>query len=401
MGFMNETNSAQRYVWLPIVILALGTFTLGLTEFSMMPMLPLIADTFQVNHGVSGEAISAYALGVVIGAPLLMLLTPKMKRRSVLILYALLIFIFNGLSAGAQSFDQLIVSRFLSGLPHGAYFGTALVFVAQMAPEGRKTLLMSRVFLGLTIATIIGVPVATLMAQHLSWRWCLVCVSSLALVTSGLLYLVVPDVQFSAQTLRQEMGVLKSKILWSITGIAVIGFGGVFCIYTYLADTMLQVTQVDPVWISVAMVTFGAGSTIGAWLLGLPHDRHAIRVTGIAMVYAVFVAVMYVYAAQHLAGLLFVTFLLGACLGLTTVIQSMLMQVVQGGQEVLGALLQCAFNMANAIGPFAGSFVFKNHLPANDTGGVSALLFAGGLFMWALSLWQMKRKTVRQTQVTA
>lgn len=385
MSLSRAQPHSSGNIVLPLLALALGTFMLGLTEFSMMPMLPLIAQSFNVATDRAGEAISAYALGVVVGAPLLMVLTPKLKRRTALVLYAFLIFLFNGLSAYSQSFSQLILFRFLSGLPHGAYFGTALLFGAKLAPEGRSTLFMSRVFFGLTIATIIGVPVATLMAQILSWRLCLMVVALIAIIACGLLRKVLPDIQVSQGSLRQELGVLKDPLIWPIVGIGVIGFGGVFCIYTYLANTILNVTHVSGYFISLAMVLFGIGSTTGNWLFGQPHDRFAGRVTGMALVYGVLVALAYVKAAQYPILLLVVVFLLGACLGLTTVIQSMLMQVAKGGHEVIGALLQCAFNMANAIGPFAGSVVFTYHHPANQTGYVAALLFVGGFVMWLLS----------------
>lgn len=379
-----QSNSHEKVV-LSLLVLALGTFMLGLTEFSMMPMLPLIAQSFDVAAGQAGQAISAYALGVVVGAPLLMILAAKLKRRSALVLYAFLIFSFNGLSAYSHSFSQLLLFRFLSGVPHGAYFGTALLFGAKLAPEGRSTLFMSRVFFGLTIATIIGVPVATLMAQLLSWRLCLMVVALIALICCGLLWNVLPDLQISQGALRQELGVLKDPLIWPIVGIVVIGFGGVFCVYTYLANTILNVTHVSRYFISIAMVLFGIGSTVGNWLLGQPHDRFAVRVTGGALVYSVLVALAYVKAAHSPILLLVVVFLLGACLGLTTVLQSMLMQVAKGGHEVIGALLQCAFNTANAIGPFVGSVVFYYHHPANQTGYIAALLFFGGLLMWLFS----------------
>lgn len=178
-----------------LFVLAIGTFLLGLTEFSVMPMLPLVADSFGVSASQSGYIISAYAAGVVVGAPLLMMLTPKMNRRTALVLFAFLIFAFNGLSAAAASFEQIVFFRFLSGLPHGAYFGTALLFGARLAPEGRSTLYMSRVFSGLTIATIVGVPLATLLAQNMSWRWALMLVSMGAFVACVLLWRVLPSLE--------------------------------------------------------------------------------------------------------------------------------------------------------------------------------------------------------------
>lgn len=376
---------SQRPIGLTLFALAIGTFLLGLTEFSVMPMLPLIAETFNVSTGKVGHVISAYAAGVVVGAPLLMMLTPKMNRRNALVLFAGMIFAFNGLSALAASFEQMVLFRFLSGLPHGAYFGTALLFGARLAPEGRSTLYMSRVFSGLTIATIIGVPLATLLAQNISWRWALVLVSAGAFIACLLLWRVLPSLPAEGEGLKKDLAVLKNPLIWPIVGIGVIGFGGVFCLYTYLADTMLAVTKVPDYYISIAMVIFGIGSTVGNWLLGHVRDRVVAKVTGIVLLYCIALAVVYVQAATNVWFLFVVVFLLGASLGLTTIIQAMLMRVAKGGHAVIGALLQCAFNSANAIGPVAGSYIFINGYAANDTGYIAALLFGGGFVMWLVS----------------
>jgi len=384
--------ASRKQLVLILLALAMGTFTLGLTEFSVMPMLPLVADSFAVSAAQSGHIISAYAAGVVVGAPLLMVLTPKLDRRIALILFAMMIFVFNGLSAAAASFEQIVLFRFLSGIPHGAYFGTALLFGAKLAPEGRSTLHMSRVFAGLTVATIVGVPMATLLAQHFSWRWSLLLVSLLALLTCVLLWRVLPSLDTDSQGLRNDLAVLKNPLIWPIVGIAVIGFGGVFCLYTYLADTMLDVTQVPAFNISIAMIIFGIGSTVGNWLFGQVRDRVVARVTGIALIYCLVLALIYVRAASNLWFLYGVVFLLGASLGLTTVIQAMLMRVAKGGHAVIGALLQCAFNSANAIGPLAGSLVLANGYAANTTGYVAAALFGGGFVMWFVSRMQLRHR---------
>ena len=164
-----------------LLVLALGTFILGLSEFSMMPMLPLISETFGSTPSQSGYAISAYAIGVVVGAPILMLTTANMRKRKALLIFISLMFISNGLSAMATSLEQLVIFRFLSGLPHGAYFGAAILLASDIAPKGKRASFMSKVFMGLTVATIVGVPIVTLVGQNLSWRYCLAGAAVLAL----------------------------------------------------------------------------------------------------------------------------------------------------------------------------------------------------------------------------
>jgi DHA1 family inner membrane transport protein len=184
-------SNPSAVVW-PIFVMALGTFVLGLTEFSSMSMLPLIAETYAVTPSMAGNVISGYAIGVVIGAPSFMLLTNKTNRRTSLIIFAAMMCIANGLSAIASSLPELVFYRVLSGLPHGAYFGTALLIAASMAPAGKRASYMSMVFAGLTIATIVGVPMATLIGQNMSWRVCMALVAALALITIALIYMFVP-----------------------------------------------------------------------------------------------------------------------------------------------------------------------------------------------------------------
>ena len=385
-------SNPSAVVW-PIFVMALGTFVLGLTEFSSMSMLPLIAETYAVTPSMAGNVISGYAIGVVIGAPSFMLLTNKTNRRTSLIIFAAMICIANGLSAIASSLPELVFYRVLSGLPHGAYFGTALLIAASMAPAGKRASYMSMVFAGLTIATIVGVPMATLIGQNMSWRVCMALVAALALITIALIYMFVPSSPVTTPTnLREEFGVLKNKLVWSISGIIFVGFGGVFCIYTYLADTILNVTNSPEVTISVAMMMFGIGTTIGNWFISKLADKSPLRTTGIALLCSVGVSVIYVFAASNIWWLYLTVFLLGASVGLAAVIQSMLLDVSPTGHAMIGALVQCAFNTANAIGPMLGGALLASGASFNETGYVSAMLFFGGFIMWALSYLQLRKR---------
>ena len=376
-----------------LIVLALGTFILGLSEFSMMPMLPLISETFGTTPSQSGYAISAYAIGVVVGAPVLMLSTANMRKRKALLIFLSLMCVSNGLSALATSLEQLIIFRFLSGLPHGAYFGAAILLASDIAPKGKRASFMSKVFMGLTIATIVGVPVVTLVGQNLSWRYCLAGAAAIAFVAFILVYKVVPNIDNAKPSnLLNEFGVLKNKLVWSILGIVIIGFGGVFCIYTYLADTILNVTNSPEVTISVAMMMFGIGTTIGNWFISKLADKSPLRTTGIALLCSVGVSVIYVFAASNIWWLYLTVFLLGASVGLAAVIQSMLLDVSPTGHAMIGALVQCAFNTANAIGPMLGGAILASGASFNETGYVSAMLFFGGFIMWALSYLQLRNR---------
>ena len=391
------TTSASPF-W-PIIIMALGTFTLGLTEFASMSMLPLIAASFDVSPSMAGNVISGYAIGVVIGAPLFMMLTNNTNRRTSLIMFASMMFVANGLSAIATSLPEMVFYRVLSGLPHGAYFSAALLIASEMAPKGKRASYMSMVFMGLTIATIVGVPMATLVGQTMSWRVCMAIVAVLALAAAILIRFVVPSCPITKPTrLVEEFGVLKNKLVWTISGIIFVGFGGVFCIYTYLADTIINVTEAPEVTISIAMMMFGLGTTIGNWVCGRFADKAPIATTGIALLCSIGISVIYVFAANDLYWLYASVFCLGASIGLAAVIQSMLFDVSPTGHAMIGALVQCAFNTANAIGPWVGGSLLASGASFNETGYASAMLFAGGFVMWGLSYMQLRQKN-RQLQV--
>lgn len=377
-----------------LIVLALGTFILGLSEFSMMPMLPLISETFGSTPSQSGYAISAYALGVVVGAPILMLTTANMRKRKALLIFLSLMCISNSLSAFATSLEQLVLFRFLSGLPHGAYFGAAILLASEIAPAGKRASFMSKVFMGLTIATIVGVPVVTLVGQNLSWRYCLAGAGVLAFIAFIFVYKVVPNIENTKPSnLLNEFGVLKNKLVWSILGIVIIGFGGVFCIYTYVADTILEVTETAPYTISIAMVMFGIGSTLGNYVLGKAADKSAIKTTGLVLVCTIVFAFAYVTASYNIWLLYGVIFFIGCSLGLATLVQTLLMDVSPNGHAMIGALVQCAFNVANAIGPWVGGIAIAQGATPNQTGYVAAALFVGGFIMWLLSYLQMSNKS--------
>ena len=391
MTFANTTQPLNRTAIM--FVLALGTFILGLTEFSMMPMLPLISETFNVTPTQSGYAISAYAMGVVVGAPILMLTTANMRKRKALLIFLTLMFIANGLSALSNSLNQLILFRFLSGLPHGAYFGAAILLAADIAPKGKRASFMSKIFMGLTIATIVGVPLVTLVGQNLSWRYCLGGASILSLIALVFVYKVVPNINNSKPSnLINEFSVLKDKLVWSILGIVIVGFGGVFCIYTYIADTILDVTQTPAYTISIAMVMFGIGCTLGNYFLGKAADISAIKATGLSLICTIIFAIVYVNASHNIWQLYAIIFLIGCSIGLATLIQTLLMDVAPDGHAMIGALVQCAFNVANAIGPWVGGMAIAQGAQPNQTGYVAAILFFGGFIMWALSYMQLNTK---------
>jgi DHA1 family inner membrane transport protein len=372
--------------WL-LFALAMGAFAIGTTEFASMTLLPFIASDFQTTQPLTGHAISAYALGVVVGSPVIMVLGVRLPRRALLVALAAFIGVANALSAVAPSLPWLVFFRFLSGFPHGAYFGVAMLLAASLVPKNRRAQAVSRVFLGLTIATIVGVPFATWIGQTVGWRWGLAVVAVLAAITAVLIRTLAPasPAQSDASPLR-ELNALRSRQVWLTLGIAAIGFGGVFCVYTYLAATLIEVTHTSDFMIPVVMAVFGVGTTVGNLVCGWAADRATMRSAGISLGFTALVLALYPSATENLWLLIPLVFFIGCGVGLAAILQTRLMDVAPHAQSLAGALVQSAFNLANAIGPWVGGMVISAGMGLPATGYAAAVLTLGGMGMWYWAL---------------
>ncbi|QKF52443.1 MFS transporter [Pseudomonas graminis] len=394
----SHTPPAFNMGWL-LFALAMGAFAIGTSEFASMTLLPFIANDFQVTQPLAGHAISAYALGVVIGSPVIMVLGVRLPRRALLVALAAFIGIANALSAIAPSLPWLVFFRFLSGFPHGAYFGVAMLLAASLVPKNRRAQAVSRVFLGLTIATIIGVPFATWIGQTLGWRWGLAIVAGLAAITAVLIRCLAPasPAEADASPLR-ELNALRSRQVWLTLGIAGIGFGGIFCVYTYLAATLIEVTHASDFMIPVVMAVFGVGTTVGNLICGWAADRATMLAAGVSLGFTALVLALYPSATDNLWLLIPLVFFIGCGVGLAAILQTRLMDVAPHAQSLAGALVQSAFNVANAIGPLVGGLVIAAGYGLPATGYAAAALTLGGLGMWYWALMDARhaeRRVVR------
>lgn len=395
----SHTPPAFNMGWL-LFALAMGAFAIGTSEFASMTLLPFIANDFQLTQPLAGHAISAYALGVVIGSPVIMVLGVRLPRRALLVALAAFIGIANALSAIAPSLPWLVFFRFLSGFPHGAYFGVAMLLAASLVPKNRRAQAVSRVFLGLTIATIIGVPFATWVGQTLGWRWGLAIVAGLATITAVLIRCLAPasPAEADASPLR-ELNALRSRQVWLTLGIAGIGFGGIFCVYTYLAATLIEVTHASNFMIPVVMAVFGLGTTVGNLICGWAADRATMLAAGVSLGFTALVLALYPSATGNLWLLIPLVFFIGCGVGLAAILQTRLMDVAPHAQSLAGALVQSAFNVANAIGPLVGGLVIAAGYGLPATGYAAAALTLGGLGMWYWALMDARhaeRRIVRQ-----
>ncbi|CAG6397066.1 MFS transporter [Streptomyces cocklensis] len=341
---------------LAILALAVSAFGIGTTEFMMMGLLPDVAGDLGTSVPTAGYLVSAYALGVVVGAPLLTGLGARIPRRRMLLLLMALFTVGNAASAVAPGYGTLLAGRFLAGLPHGAFFGVGAVVAARMVAEDRRARAVASMFLGLTIANIVGVPAATLLGQHLGWRATFLVVSAIGLLSLAALALLVPQEPGEERGgVGQELRALREPqvLLGLLT--AVFGFAGVFAVYSYLASMMTEVTGYADGTVTILLALFGIGMTLGALAAGPLTDR-ALRPTLYGSLAALAVVLVgFHYAAQSKATAPIAVLVLGAVGFMTTTpLQMLVMNKARRAPTLASASNHSAFNLANAGGAWLG-----------------------------------------------
>lgn len=367
--------------------LAVGGFAIGTTEFATMSLLPFFAKDLGISAPTAGHVISAYALGVVVGAPLIAVLSARMARRTLLIVLMSVFAVANGLSALAPTYHWMLLFRFLSGLPHGAYFGIAALVAASLVPVERRTQAVGRVLLGLTIATIIGVPFANWVGQAFGWRWGFAVVAFLATLTAILVAIFAPRdrVDAGASPLR-ELGALKRGQVWLALATGAVGFGGLFAVYTYLANTLMAVTGVSAAALPAALACFGIGLTAGNLIAPRFADKALMPTAGVLLVWSAVALALYPFAAGKLWSILLDVTAVGFGGALGTVMQTRLMDVAGDAQALAAALNHSAFNVANALGPWLGGMAIAAGYGWTSTGWVGCGLALAGLAIWGVSV---------------
>jgi DHA1 family inner membrane transport protein len=372
---------------LVLFALAMGGFAIGTTEFAVMSLLPFFAPDLGIDEPTAGHVISAYALGVVIGAPVIAVLAAKLSRRTLLIGLMVVFALANTASALAPTYEAMLAFRFLSGLPHGAYFGVAALVASGLVPVNRRAQAVARVMLGLTIATIVGVPLANGIGQLVGWRWGFALVGVLGVVTVTLLTLYAPkDKPVPGASPLRELSALGQRQVWLTLGIGAIGFGGVFCVYTYLASTMMEVTGVAPATVPLALAVFGVGLTVGNLVGAWAADRALMPSVGGILLWSAGSLALFTFAVHDLWSVMVTVFMIGCGGGLGTGLQTRLMDVARDAQTLAAALNHSAFNFANALGPWLGGLAIAGGYGWASTGWVGSALALGGFAVWVLAV---------------
>ncbi|HTJ99722.1 MAG TPA: MFS transporter [Bordetella sp.] len=390
---MTDQRAVPHQLGLVLLALAVGSFAIGTTEFATMSLLPYFAGSLGIDAPTAGHVISAYALGVVVGAPVLAVLGAKLPRRTLLILLMGLFAIGNGLSAIAPTYHAMLAARFLSGLPHGAYFGIASLVASSLVPANRRTVAVGRVFLGLTFATIVGVPMANWLGQAVGWRWSFALVSLLAVLTMISVRLFAPNTPADpASSPLRELNALRRGQVWLTLGIGAVGFGGLFAVYTYLADTLAAVTHVSAAAAPLVLSVFGVGLTVGNMVVPLYADRAIMRTAGLLLLWTAAVLALFPLMAGNLWLMMLSVFLIGLGGALATVLQTRLMDVADDAQGLAAALNHSAFNTANALGPFLGGLAIAAGYGWTSTGWVGSLLAIASMPLWLLAVMLQRRR---------
>ncbi|HEX4978308.1 MAG TPA: MFS transporter [Nocardioides sp.] len=371
-----------------ILALAMGGFAIGTTEFVTMGVLPEIAAGVGVSIPAAGHVISAYALGVVVGAPVIAILGARLPRRGLLVALMSAFAVANAASAVAGDYGQLVLARFLSGVPHGAYFGLASLVAAGLVAPERRGRAVSRMMLGLPVATVVGVPAGTWMGQELGWRTTYGAVTLIAALTVVLVLVLVPARPGDKDaTGRRELRAFASSQVWLTLLVGAVGFGGMFAVYSYIAPTVTDVAGLPASRVPLYLLSFGLGALLGTELGGRLADWSVLRSLVLASAaMGTMLALFTVTAADFWAGVATV-FVVSAMGGVLVVNLQLRLMLVAGSAQTLGAALNHAsLNVANALGAWLGGLVIAAGFGYTATSWVGAGLSLAGLLVLAVSV---------------
>ena len=354
----------------------------------MMGLLPDIAKDFHISIPVAGHLISSYALGVVIGAPLLVAISSNFEPKKILLALMTIFTVFNAFSAFAPNNTALLIARLLSGLPHGAFFGVGSVVASRLAEKGKQAQAISIMFAGLTIANLLVVPIGTYVGHHYSWRYTFGIVAFVGIITIIAIQLWLPKLPVSRDgDIKSELGLFKRTEAWLIILITAIGTGGLFAWISYIAPLMTDVSHFSANTVSYIMVLAGLGMVVGNIIGGKLADKMEPAKACIVLLFAMAatLVMIFLFSGNQIASLT-LTFIAGALsIALATPIQILMIRTAKEAEMLGAAATQAAFNIGNALGAFFGGLPIAAGLGYNSPALVGALMaITGTLFAWAL-----------------
>jgi MFS transporter, DHA1 family, inner membrane transport protein len=372
---------------LALLALAIGAFGIGTTEFVITGLLPLVADDYGVSIPTAGLLVTGYALGVVVGAPLMTVLGTKVSRKRMLMLLMGLFIAGNLLSAVAPVFTVMLIGRVVASLAHGAFFGIGSVVAADLVAPDRKAGAIAMMFTGLTVANVVGVPLGTLVGQHVGWRVTFGIVAALGVVGLLGVALLVPELpRPEGVRLRHEIAALKSVQVLLAMAMTVLGFGGVFAAITYIAPMMTRVAGFADGSVTWLLVLFGLGMVGGNLVGGRFADRALMPMLYVSLGGLAVVLALFTVAAHHKILAAIAIPLIGA-LGFATVppLQKRVLDQAHGAPTLASAVNIGAFNLGNALSAWLGGLVITAGLGYTAPNWVGALMAAAALLLALVS----------------
>lgn len=381
-------TEAQRKNLLGLLALAVGAFGIGVTEFAPMGLLPVIAQDLQVSIPATGLLISAYALGVMIGAPLMTLTTGRVPRRMLLICLAGVFTAGNLLAAVSDSYAMLLVARVLTSFNHGAFFGVGSVVAAGLVAPERRASAVASMFMGLTIANVVGVPLATWAGAHLGWRASFWGIAGLGVLTMAALRLTLPALPApEGGNVLAELRVLTRKQVLGALALTVVGSSAMFTVFTYITPILREATHASLGFVTAMLVLYGLGLTVGNWLGGRFADRSVDRTLLITLASLSAILVAFALLMPQAGPSAVLIFLWGvASFALVPPLQVRVMTAAADAPNLASAVNIGAFNLGNAFGAALGGGVIAAGLgyPAVALAGAATSLI-GLVALWATS----------------
>ena len=379
-----------------LITLCLGGISLGMTEFMMMGVLPDVAKSLSISIPAAGNLIAIYALGVIIGAPVMVGVLGKYPPKKVLIGLMITVASGNVLFSFAPTYELLLIARFLVGLPHGAFFGIGAVVASKLADPGSEAKSVSVMFAGLTIANIIGVPLGTFVGHNLSWRVSFLIVSVIALITAASIKRWLPALPSQSDTkFSDSLKVFKKAELWIIIGISAIGTGGLFAWISYIAPLMTEVAHFDSNMITPIMVVAGLGMAVGNFTGGRLADRFSpLKTTLYLLLTMIVVLLLVALLSQFKIAALILTFITGGlAFAVIAPMQMLMIRAAKGAEMLASSAMQASANTGNALGAFLGGLPIAAGFGYTSPEYVGALLAFGGFMLCLLLSWKFGAKT--------
>lgn len=380
-------------IFLVILALACGGFGIGTGEFAIMGFLPDVGTSFGVSTPVAGYVISAYALGVVVGAPVIAVLAARMSRRNLLLALMAVFAAGNLLSAFAPDFNSFFILRFLTGLPHGAYFGVAALVAASMVPFNMRARSVGWVMLGLTIATLAGTPITAFFGQLLNWRVAFMFVGAIGVLTVALIAIYLPrDKVAEGASISRELSAFQRPQVLLTLAIAATGFGGMFAVFSYIAPVVTDVANMPVAMVPIILALFGVGMNVGNLVGSKLADMSLMGTIGSMLAFNIAIMLMFATTSASPYLLCLSVFLVGCTFAAGPAVQTRLMDVAADAQTLAAASMHSAFNVANALGAWLGGLVIAAGYGYAATGYVGAAVSVIGLLVFGVSLWLERGK---------